>query len=136
MGMIQYPKVLLLVKKVECSIFYQKSLIFGPSVVRNRFFSKNLDFHLINTKTWTLLKRYKFKIQNRIFFPYFCATFKLCTSKKRIIFITVINIRSCPKVEENTINSLKLVYSRKKLKIGYLVFTRLIKTDGLNLKKY
>ena len=132
MGMIQYPKVLLLLKKVECSIFYQKSLIFGPSVVRNRFFSKNLDFHLINTKTWTLLKQNKFKIKNRIFFTYFCATFKLCSSKKIIIFITVINIKSCAKVEENTINSLKLVYIRKKLKIGYLVFTRLIKSNGLN----
>ena len=134
MGMIQYPKVLLLVKKVECSFFYQKSLIFGPSVIRNRFFSKNLDFNLINKKTWTLLKQNKFKIKNRIFFPYFCATFKLCTSKKRTILITIINIRSCAKVKKNTINSLKLVYIKEKLKIWCLFFTRLIKIDGLNKK--
>ena len=56
--------------------------------------------------------------------------------EKKNSFFTIINIRSCAKVGGNTIDSLKLVYIRKKLKIGYLVFTRLIKTDGLNLKKY
>ena len=136
MRMIQYQKVLLLVKKVECSLFDQKCQIFGPSVVWNRFFPKNLDVHFINTKTWTLLKQNKFKIKNTIFFPVFRETFKCFTSKKRTLFFTIINIRSCAKVGGNTIDSLKLVYIRKKLKIGYLVFTRLIKTDGLNLKKY
>ena len=49
---------------------------------------------------------------------------------KKTFFIKIINIRSCAKVRENTINSLKLV--QKKLKIWFLVFTRLRKTVALN----
>ena len=73
-----------------------------------------------------------------MFLPFFCATFKYFTPKKKDLkknlYITIINIRSCAKVMKNTINSLKLVCIKEKLKIGCLVFTRLIKTDGLNKK--
>ena len=74
-----------------------------------------------------------------IFFPFFCATFKYFTCKKKDLkkkhfIITIINIRSCAKVKENTINSLKLVYIKEKHKIWCLFFTRLIKIDGLNKK--
>ena len=41
MEMVQYQKVLFLVKKVECSLFDQKWLILGPSGQKSFFFKKS-----------------------------------------------------------------------------------------------
>ena len=61
--------------------------------------------------------------------------FNFFTSKKDMykntFFIQIINIRSCAKNWENAMKSLKLVYTRKKLKIWFWVFTRLRKTVDL-----
>ena len=106
-------------KKVECSLFDQKWLIFAPSGLKLIFFKKyRKQFYqyknLNNIKTKKKVKIYMFLIVlGNFIFVYVKKTFK------KNFFIKIINIRSCAKVRENSINSLKLVYIRKNLKFGF-----------------